>query len=311
MLALSITQKTTMASDSEHEPLINSNPKLQSYYLSLESRIGYRLMLGGTRHFGFYENDTYWPFPLTRSLRAMEDKLASTLALPRGAYILDAGCGVGHVALHLAKTYGFRIQGIDVVDHHIVKARRNIAASGLPEGQIKMRKMDYHHLEALDEASFDGAYTMETFVHATDPKTVLANFYRVLRPGGHLSLFEYDHTLPTDSKDNRAQSMRLINDFAAMPTNAVSHPGVFKSMLEDAGFVDVVVRDYSENIKPMTRLFFLIAYIPYLIITLLHLERYFINTVAGVQAYQGHGQWRYVAISATKPGGTLEAAKSR
>ena len=171
--------------------------------------------------------------------------------------------------------------------------------------------MDYHHLEALNDSSFDGVYTMETFVHATDPKAVLANFHRVLRPGGHSSLFEYDHTLPKDSFDNMAQSKRLINDFAAMPTNALSHPGVFQQMLEDSGFTDVVVRDYSENIKPMTRLFFLLAYIPYLIITFLHLERYFINTVAGVQSYQGHGHWRYVAISATKPGNTLEAAKTR
>jgi sterol 24-C-methyltransferase len=105
--------------------------------------------------------------------------------------------------------------------------------------------------------------------------------------------------------------MRIVNDYAAMPTNALSQPGVFQSMLEDAGFTDVVVRDYSENIKPMTRLFFLIAYIPYLIITFLHLERYFINTVAGVNSYQGHGHWRYVAISATKPGGNLETAKTK
>ena len=50
-------------------------------------------------------------------------------------------------------------------------------------------------------------------------------------------------------------SMREINDFATMPTNAVSHPGVFKRMLEDNGFTDVVIRDYLENVKPITRLF--------------------------------------------------------
>ncbi|PVH96784.1 S-adenosyl-L-methionine-dependent methyltransferase [Periconia macrospinosa] len=298
-------------SDSQRETLINDNPKLQTYYHSLESRIGYRLLLGGTRHFGFYDHDTYWPFPLSRGLRRMEDKLAETLDLPSGAYVLDAGCGVGHVALHLAQKHGYRIQGIDIIDHHIEKARANIARSGLPSGQIKVRKMDYHHLDELEKDSFDGAYTMETFVHATDAKAVLANFHRVLRPGGRLSLFEYDHMLPEDSKDERAHAMSLINNFAAMPTNALSHPGVFQGMLEDAGFTDVVVHDYSENVKPMTRLFFILAYIPYLIVTLLHLERYFINTVAGVQSYAGHGQWRYVAISATKPGGTLESAKTR
>lgn len=41
--------------DEQKEPLINHNPSLQSYYTSLESRIGYRLFLGGTRHFGYYQ----------------------------------------------------------------------------------------------------------------------------------------------------------------------------------------------------------------------------------------------------------------
>ena len=124
-----------------------------------------------------------------------------------------------------------------------------------------MGKMDYHHLESLDAASFDGVYTMEILVHAADPDAVLAGFYRVLRPSSRLSLFEHDHEFLDDAPRDMAASMRKINDFATMPTNAVSHPGVFKRMLEDNGFTDVVIRDYSENIKPMTRLFYLVGYI--------------------------------------------------
>lgn len=37
---------------------INDNPELQSYYQSPESRIGYRLVLGGTRHFGYWDKET-------------------------------------------------------------------------------------------------------------------------------------------------------------------------------------------------------------------------------------------------------------
>ena len=42
------------ATGGEAGPLINDNPELQSYYQSLESRVGYRLVLGGTRHFGYW-----------------------------------------------------------------------------------------------------------------------------------------------------------------------------------------------------------------------------------------------------------------
>ncbi|KAJ5174515.1 uncharacterized protein N7482_000392 [Penicillium canariense] len=286
----------------DEQALIDNNPQLQSYYHSLESRIGYRILLGGTRHFGYYEHDTWWPFPLSRPLRVMEDKLAALLDLGRGAYVLDAGCGVGHVAIHLATKYGFKVQGIDVVDHHIVKSRRNIARLGLSEDQVTVRKMDYHHMDSFADGIFDGIYTMETFVHATDPQAVLRNSFRVLRPGGRLALFEYDHELAQNPEEATALSMKKINDIAAMPTNNISQPGVFRQMLEDAGFTDVVVRDYSPNIKPMTRFFYLLAYIPFLIVTFFGLKRFFINTVAGVESYRGRQHWRYVAISASKPG---------
>ncbi|OTA99384.1 hypothetical protein M426DRAFT_67937 [Hypoxylon sp. CI-4A] len=293
-------------------PVINSNPQLQSYYYSLESRLGYRLLLGGTRHFGYWDHDTYWPFPLSRGLRKMEDKLAEALALPPGSQVLDAGCGVAHVALHMAKKYGLRVEGIDIVEHHIAKAQRNIRRSGLPESTIRARRMDYHHLEPFADESLDGVYTMETFVHATDPKAVLGNFYRVLRPGGRLTMFEYDHNALDGSPEDMAVDMIKVNKYAAMPTNTISHPGVFKQiLLEDTGFEDIIIRDYSDNIRPITRIFFFLAIIPYYLIRIARLERYFINTVAGVGSYRGRGHWHYVALSATKPGGSIEASKSK
>ena len=60
-----------MPSTPTYEPIIASNPKLQSYYSSLESSLDYRLLLGGTRHFGYYKNGADSPFPISRALRRM------------------------------------------------------------------------------------------------------------------------------------------------------------------------------------------------------------------------------------------------
>lgn len=239
----------------------------------------------------------------------MEDKLAELLNLGRGAYVLDAGSGISHVAIHLATKHGLKIQGIDVIDHHIAKVRRNIAQSGLSEEQVAVQKMDYHHLDSFADGTFDGVYTMETFVHATKPQNVLHNFFRVLRPGGRVALFEYDHDPVETAEAAGIVSMNRINEIAAMPTHAMSQPGVFKQMLEEAGFADVVVRDYSPNITPMTRFFYLLAYIPLLVVSFFGLESFFINTVAGVKSYRGRKHWRYVAISASKPGSNDETHK--
>jgi len=302
---------------------VNPNPQLQSYYNTLESRVGYRLLLGGTRHFGFWDHDTHWPFPLSRSLRKMEDKMAEALSLPRGSHVLDAGCGVGHVALRMAKTHGLSVSAIDVVPHHVAKAQRNFTsqAKSLPKGTtVTVRHADYHHLDFLPPESLDGVYTMETLVHATDPESVLAGFYRVLKPGGHIALFEYDHSFPSgldplslslttdpsppspaDPDSKIATQLQKVNLYSAMPTNARSHPGVFKAMLEDAGFEAVEVRDFSENIKPMTRLFYALAVVPYWFVKAFGAEKRFVNTVAGVGSWRGRERWRYVAISAVKP----------
>ncbi len=303
-----------MAADSsETEPLINPNPELQSYYASLESRIGYRLVLGETRHYGYYEKGTWNPFPIGRALRRMEGKLLEVLSLPPGSRMLDAGCGVAHVSLYMAR-HGMYISFIDIVARAIEKARRNIRRSSWSpgQGQVTAQRMDYHHLESIPDTSYDGVYTMETFVHATDPEAVLAGFYRVLRPGGRIALFEYDHVLnDVSTPGDLAESMRQINTYAAMPTNMRSTPGLYKRMLEDAGFHDVVVRDFSENIRPMLMLFWILAWIPFFFVRLFRLEKYFINTVAGYQGYRGLQFWRYLAVTATKPGPPIEVSKTK
>ena len=294
----------TSATDTEKEPRIENNPSLQRYYAGFESRIGYRFFLGGTRHFGYYRPGTKWPFPINGALRKMEDHLFDSLGLQPHAKVLDAGCGVGHVAMHLARKR-LSVQGIDVVSKHLKWARQGIRANGLDK-DVTVRLMDYQHLDGLADASFDGVYTMETLVHAMYPERALAEFFRVMKPGGSLALYEYDHPdfFSKDIPEDLRNSMIQVNTRASMPANVVFVQGELQLMLERQGFRDVVVQDLTENIKPMARLFFLVGYIPYLIICFLGLQAWFVNTQAGVQGYRvlRRRLWRYVAVTARKPG---------
>ncbi|KHN95609.1 Methyltransferase type 11 [Metarhizium album ARSEF 1941] len=290
----------TSAVDSK--PVIKDNPALQSLYKSFESRIGYWLLLGNTRHFGYWDKDTYWVFPLSGPLRRMEEKMYRLLDVAPGSQVLDAGCGVGHVALYMAN-HGLRVTAIDVLDHHLAKAKRNVARSGDLGSLVSVNKMDYHHLETLQSGSYDGVYTMETLVHATDPLEVLKGFYRILRPGGHIAMHEYDHDYGSDEAIGKtlAKLMREVSEYGAMPTWQRAKRGYYKQLLEEAGFVDVKEHDYSENVRPMLRLFWLLAAIPYHIIVFFRLEKYFVNAVGGARGYYAQKYWRYVAISAKKP----------
>ena len=55
--------------DGREEQAMPDHSELRSYYESWDSRIVYKVIMGGTQHFGYWDKDTYWPFPLTPALR--------------------------------------------------------------------------------------------------------------------------------------------------------------------------------------------------------------------------------------------------
>ncbi|MCJ1388873.1 hypothetical protein MMC18_001724 [Xylographa bjoerkii] len=185
-------------------------------------------------------------------------------------------------------------------------AQQNFQAQGV-EKAVTARMMDYHHLDGLDDESVDGIYTMDTLVHATDPEKALEEFYRVMKPDGSTALYEYDHpNLDAASKDHQnylLQALKQINRGTAIPANDRLDEGVLQRMLENQGFEDVVVWNLSENMEPMMRLFFLVAYIPYFFICLLGLRAWLVNTETAVQGYRllRKGLTRSVAVTARKP----------
>lgn len=180
---------------------------------------------------------------------------------------LDAGCGICAVTTYLARR-GLRVQGIDITIFHIEWARQNISDQGLDD-MVTAEVADYYHLGNL----------------------CLQEFFRVLKPGGSLAMYEYWYVayseLPSDTPQDLIESNKRVSRYAAMPTRERLTRGVLQSWVKEQGFIDVNEADLSDNIRPMSRLFFVLGYIPYMIIVFLGLQAWFINTEAGVQGYRG------------------------
>jgi sterol 24-C-methyltransferase len=278
----------------------STSSTIRAYYDSLESRIGYRLFLGGTRHFGYYFSETSWPWPITGALRTMEAKLLEALRCPEGAKVLDAGCGVGHVALYMAQNGGFHVDCIDLTQHHVKKAAQNIRLAGADE-QVSVRVGDYHDLHAFEDSSFDGIYTMETLVHSTNPRKVLQEFLRVLKPGGRLAMHEYDHSRIEQTPKSIADEATTINTIVGMPAFQSFETDELKRLVRSVGFEDVELVDMSKNIVPMLWLFYIFALIPHLLLKLFGLQYHFVNTTSGVAMYNGRKYWRYTQVKGKKP----------
>ena len=225
----------------------------------------------------------------------MEGQMFSMLNLPKGSMVLDAGCGVAHVAIYMAKS-GLKVQAIDIVDRHVAHGKKNVQAQHL-EKSITVSNMSYQDL-SFEDTSLDGAYTMETLSHATDFDQAVGELHRVLKPGGSLVLFEYEHA---DPKTGPAKEViARVNKHSSMTAFQNLTIGSIEKKLDLVGFEDIVVQDFSQNVAPMMRFFALVALIPYIFICLLGLQERFPNTTAAVELWRYREHIKYIALSAKK-----------
>lgn len=117
-----------------------------------------------------------------------KSKQVRQLAPGPGLRILDAGCGRGEVLLACAAA-GAEIAGLDYSEAAVQLTKETLAA--YPDADI--RRGDVTALPWPDD-SFDRIQFSDVIEHLDAPQTVpaLAEFRRVLKPGGHLLV----HTAP-------------------------------------------------------------------------------------------------------------------
>lgn len=269
------------------------------YYRTSESRIGYHLILGGTRHFGWYPDRGLSRWRFNKAHHNMEEVLGRRLNLDAGMKILDAGCGEGNVARTIASEWGVNVVGIDLVPESIEIARRKSLRQNLADRTV-FSEGDYHSLQFEDQ-SFDRVYTMETFVHARDCLSVLKEFHRVLKPGGRLVMFEYSSTPLNQLTAEAGAALVRVCELAAMPGWLELVHGRLPEIALEAGFQTKSVEDITQNMMPMLRAFATIARVPYWILCKLGKESKAVNAMSAVEMHRFQEAWRYNVYVLDRP----------
>ena len=100
--------------------------------------------------------------------------------------VLDLGSGAGILTIHLAKN-GFQTSGVDIDKEALHQARRNAEREGV---KTEFLVGDGSSLKWADN-SFDAITSLNLLHETKDPQTVLAESYRVLKPGGTLVMADF------------------------------------------------------------------------------------------------------------------------
>jgi SAM-dependent methyltransferase len=113
-------------------------------------------------------------------------------AFPTPGRLLDLGCGTGRLCLHCAAK-GYECVGVDLSDEMLAKAQENSAAAG---GRVEWVRANLVDLAELPDASFDYAAclfsTLGMVRGAENRAKVLANAFRLLKPGGRFVLHAHN-----------------------------------------------------------------------------------------------------------------------
>jgi ubiquinone/menaquinone biosynthesis C-methylase UbiE len=125
------------------------------------------------------------------SVQEYKQRMLAAAPVKQGDHILDIGCGVGLEAQRLARLVGSqgRIVGIDKSEAMVSEARRRIAGNSLP---IDYGVGDANQLDFADH-SFDLCRSERVLLYVEDVQCVLEEMLRVVRPGGHLVLYDLDY----------------------------------------------------------------------------------------------------------------------
>ena len=79
------------------------------------------------------------------------DHVCRKLQLKPGEQVVEAGCGWGALALHMARRYGVKVKAYNVSHRQIVYSRQRARADGL-DGQVEFIEDDYRNIDGCFDA---------------------------------------------------------------------------------------------------------------------------------------------------------------
>lgn len=164
---------------------------------------------------------------LTEAVHRITRKVADTLGLRPDEHVLDAGCGPGETAVYLAGAYGVRVTGVNVSRFELDRAQERARDAGVL-GRADFRYGDFMALPFPDN-SFDAVLALESLQNAPDLDQVIRELFRVLRPGGRISLSDF-------SLESSREPERVAKFMAALKLDRLPTLPQWLEHLRAAGF---------------------------------------------------------------------------
>ena len=170
--------------------------------------------------------------------------------LQPGLRVLELAAGPGETGFLAAELIhpGGSLVCSDATDEMLEVARARAHELGIVNVEFKRIELEWID---LDTASVDAVLCRWGLMFAVDPEAALREARRVLRPGGRIALAVWDEPAVNPWATIITRALVELGHTAPPDPDApgmfaLASPGRLRNVLEDAGFVDVVV----ESVEP-------------------------------------------------------------
>ncbi|WP_016909974.1 class I SAM-dependent methyltransferase [Streptomyces xiaopingdaonensis] len=197
----------------------------RSYYNSTDADTFYHSVWGGEDiHVGLYKTPDE---PIADASRRTVEQMASRLGLTADHKVLDLGAGFGGSARYLAKTFGCRVEALNLSEVENERNRQYTEAAGLSH-LIDVTDASFESIPCAD-SSVDVIWSQDAFLHSGNRVKVMEELARVLKPGGQVV---FTDPMASDGVDSKA--LQPILD--RIHLSDMGSPGFYKRELTKLGF---------------------------------------------------------------------------
>ena len=133
------------------------------------------------------------------------------LRLRGGERVLDVGCGMGADVFEIAPLVGSngQVTGVDASAAMIKEARRRAEGRGLP---VSFEVGDSQTL-GFEASTFDAVRTERMLMHVPEAELALSEMTRVLKPGGRMSVFDFDWETQFCDSPHKETTRKITQSF--------------------------------------------------------------------------------------------------
>jgi tocopherol O-methyltransferase len=200
----------------------------------------YRFFWGEHLHHGYWDNDESVP----RAQIQLMERLAERADVPRGARVLDIGCGLGGSSLWLADQFDCQVTGITISPVQARMAAAKAKSRGLTS-RVQFQVQDADRWQP-EPASAGVIWIMESSEHFHDKPGFFERCARALKPGGVLAVCAW---LRRDGPQHEDEQP-LVNTIAeAMLSASLGSLSDYRRWMRDASLTVTAAEDITRHVE--------------------------------------------------------------